>query len=151
MKYEPSFSPGESSGKACPMLTVIKGGVCERPQKANPKVGAVLQIPTGDAGRPEGAAILRRQKPVGVGGKQHSVSILTDAEVDSLEDTDLQRYLGSLARAMYAANAVWDSDGCFDAKGLRDRLWRAEQVALKAQWKRPHLVAQREAGAGGRV
>jgi hypothetical protein len=139
MQYEPSFSPGESSGKACPMLTVIKGGVCERPQKANPKVGAVLQIPTGDAGRPEGAAILRRQKPVGVGGKQHSVSILTDAEVDSLEDTDLQRYLSSLARAINGAKAVWESDGCFDAHSLAVRLWSAEQVALRVLHHRPHL------------
>jgi hypothetical protein len=151
MKYEPSFSPGESPSKACPMLTVIKGGVCESNPIPLQNVGTGLHTPTGDSRRPEGAAILRKQRPVGVGGKQHSVSILTDAEVDSLEDTDLQRYLASLARAMYAANAVWDTDGCFDAKGLRDRLWRAEQVALKAQWKRPHLVAQREAEIAARL
>jgi hypothetical protein len=52
---------------------------------------------------------------------------------------------------MYLADAVWDAEGCFDAKGQRDRLWTAEQVALKARWKRPHLVAQREAEIAARI
>jgi hypothetical protein len=142
---------GESPAQVLPSLTLVKGGVGNCRSQDVHAVGNDLQALTGPSTRPESAAILRRQRPVGVGGKQHSVSILTDAEVDSLEDTDLQRYLASLARAMYAANAVWDSDGCFDAKGLRDRLWRAEQVALKAQWKRPHLVAQREAEIAARL
>jgi hypothetical protein len=141
MKYEPSFSPGESSGQVSPSLTLVKGGVGNCPPFGLLNVGAVLQTPTGGEPRPEGAAILRKQRPVGVGGKQHSVSILTDAEVDSLEDTDLQRYLASLARAMDAAKAVWESDGCFDAHSLACRLWTADQVARRVLHHRPHLGA----------
>jgi hypothetical protein len=139
MKYEPSFSPGESSGKACPTLTLIKVAVCESNPIPLQNVGTGLQALTAGPLRNESAAILRRQKPVGVGGKQHSVSILTDAEVDSLEDTDLQRYLSSLARAINGAKAVWESDGCFDAHSLAVRLWSAEQVALRVLHHRPHL------------
>jgi hypothetical protein len=141
MKYEPSFSPGESSGQVLPSLTLVKGGVGNCRSQDVHAVGNDLQALTAGPLRNESAAILRRQKPVGVGGKQHSVSILTDAEVDSLEDTDLQRYLASLARAMDAAKAVWESDGCFDAHSLACRLWTADQVARRVLHHRPHLGA----------
>jgi hypothetical protein len=128
--------PGESPGNTAPKLTVVKGGSCDGQKPSNSVVGGILRS---------------KQQPEGIGPKLYSVSILTDEQVEQLGDEDLQRYIASVARAMYLADAVWDAEGCFDAKGQRDRLWTAEQVALRARWKRPHLVAQREADIAARM
>jgi hypothetical protein len=141
--------PGESPGNTAPKLTVVKGGSCDGQKPSN----SVVVVSAASQSEPSYKVVspLRRQQPEGIGPKLYSVSILTDEQVEQLGDEDLQRYIASVARAMYLADAVWDAEGCFDAKGQRDRLWTAEQVALRARWKRPHLVAQREADIAARM
>jgi hypothetical protein len=165
MQHEPSFSPGESSGKACPTLTVIKNGVCERQKPTTSVVSQLLRAPTAGEPRPEGAAILRQQRPEAVGGKAHSVTLLTESDLARLSDDDLQRYIRRIAVRMEAAHAAWKAAdsawaafGCDDDKAAADCsqietgvLWGAEQKALREQWKRPHLVAQREAEIAARL
>jgi hypothetical protein len=165
MQHEPSFSTGESPSKACPRLTVINGGVCETSPNSLQVVGNGLQALTAGTKGPEGAAILRQQRPEGVGGKQHSVTLLTESDLERLSDEDLQRYIRRIADRMQAAHAAWKAAdsawmafGCDDDKAAAESaklecgtLWAAEQKALREQWKRPHLVAQREAEIAARM
>lgn len=83
--------------------------------------------------------------------KLTSLTKLSAEELDTLEDADLLRYLKQVAARMEAANALWERDGCFAAKGNRDSLWVAEQAALREHWKRPHLVAARYAEIESRM
>jgi hypothetical protein len=150
-----SFSTGESSGKASPKLILLKGGVCESRSQDVHLVGNGLQAPTAVPQRPEGAAILRQQRPEGVGGKQHSVTLLTESDLERLSDEDLQRYIRRIADRMQAAHAAWKAAdsawmafGCDDDKAAAEiakletgALWTAEQRALKARHQRPEMTA----------
>jgi hypothetical protein len=60
-----------------------------------------------------------------------------------MRDEELARYIRQVAYRMEAANAGWVQEGCFAAKGWRDRLWSAEVAALNERARRPHLVAAR--------
>jgi hypothetical protein len=155
MQHEPSFSTGESPAQGSPMLIFLKGAVCESNPIPLQSVGNGLQALTAVPQRPEGAAILRQQRPEGVGGKQHSVTLLTESDLERLSDEDLQRYIRRIADRMQAAHAAWKAAdsawmafGCDDDKAAAESakletgaLWTAEQRALKARHQRPEMTA----------